>query len=691
MINKAIEINGKKIVIESGNIAKQANGTVTIKIGETAVLVTAVISKKQQPFERQGDFVPLTVDYRERTYAAGKIPGGFFKREGRPREKETLTSRLIDRSIRSVFPMGFQNELMVSAVVLASDTVNDSDCIAVTGASAALMLSDIPFEGPVSCVKVGRIDDQFILNPTFEEQLKSTMDLVVSGTDDKVLMIEMGAKEIPENVVLEAFEFAKPFIRQLCDFQRDLQKEFGKKKITIKQSETPAEMNGDILNCIKDKIKNFAGFGEMYDSSLEGLKKKYGDKPETLAQIKVTFERIFRDEMRKFIIENNKRPDGRTIDQIRDISCSVGYLSRLHGSALFTRGQTQALVAVTLGTPEDMQIMEELEGEFKERFLLHYNFPGFATGEVKMDRGPSRREIGHGALAKRALYPVLPSDSDFPYTIRLVSDILESNGSSSMASVCGGSLALFDAGVPVKTAVAGVSIGLIKEASGTLLLTDIQGLEDHIGDMDFKVAGTVNGITAIQLDLKLAGIEMDIVRQAISLSGKARTKILDIMNATINTPRKSLSAYAPKMIILQIPQSKIGGVIGPGGKNIRLLIEETGTKIDIEDDGRVFISGTDEAGMQLAKQRIEMQTAEAEIGKIYRSKVIKIMEFGAFVEIFPGKEGLVHISQLAEQRVKQVTDVVNEGDEVLVKLLEIDNQGRLVLSRKAALKNDENK
>ncbi|MFH0806848.1 MAG: polyribonucleotide nucleotidyltransferase [Elusimicrobiota bacterium] len=685
-MKKEIEIGGKKVTLETGTVAKQSDGAVIAKMGETTVLVTAVMSERELPFDRQGDFVPLTVDYRERTYAGGKIPGGFFKREGRPREKETLACRLIDRSIRSIFPLGFQNELQVTVIVLSSDTMNDTDVISVIGASTALMISDIPFDGPIACVKVGMIDGQYIFNPTYEEQTKSSLDLVISGTGEKVLMLEMGAKEVSEKVIIDALEAAKPVLKQLCDLQKDLQKSEGKPKKTLKPAQPNQELCSDVKNIVKDKIKDFVKFEEIYKQALEGLKKKFGSEPEMAAQIKVVFERIYRDEIRAFIMATKKRPDGRSTEQIRDISCLVSFLPRLHGSALFTRGQTQALATVTLGTPSDMQIMEELEGEFKERFLLHYNFPGFATGETKMDRGPSRRDIGHGALAKRALYPILPNDTDFPYTIRVVSDILESNGSSSMASVCSGSLALFDAGVPMKSAVAGVSIGLITEGDKYLLLTDIQGLEDHIGDMDFKVAGTKNGITAIQLDLKLAGVETSILAEALERSAGARTKILEIMNKELDAPRSNLSAYAPRMLILQIPQSKIGGLIGPGGKNIRQILEETGTQIDIEDDGRVFISSTDEKGIDLARQRVEALTAEVEIGKIYKGKVVKIMDFGAFVEVIPGKEGLVHISQLDEHRVNKVTDICKEGDEMIIKALEIDNQGRLVLSRKAALK-----
>jgi len=684
-MKKEIEIYGKKIVLETGTVAKQANGSVLAKMGETTVLVTAVISEREQPLERQGDFVPLTVDYRERTYASGKIPGGFFKREGRPREKETLSCRIIDRSIRSTFPLGFQNELQVTVIVLSSDGVNDTDVISVIGSSAALMISDIPFAGPVSCVKVGMIDNEYIFNPTFEQLAKSSIDLVISGNGEKVLMIEMGAKEVSEKVVMGALEAAKPVLKQVCDLQNELTREIGKPKRTVTPKEPLPELSSRVREIVKGKIKDFESLEHIAKGAAEELQKKFGSEPAMIVQIKTAFERIYREEVRAFIMETKKRPDGRAIDQLRDISCEVSFLPRLHGSALFSRGQTQSLATVTLGMPADMQIMEELEGEFKERFLLHYNFPGFSVGEVKMDRGPSRRDMGHGALAKRAIYPVLPSDMEFPYTIRVVSDILESNGSSSMASVCGGSLALFDAGVPIKAAVAGISIGLIQEGGQNLLLTDIKGVEDHVGDMDFKVAGTKNGITAIQLDLKLAGVETSILAEALVRSAAAREKILEIMNKTIDAPRANLSSYAPRMLILQIPQSKIGGLIGPGGKNIRQILEETGTQIDIEDDGRVFISSLDEKGIDLARQRVEALTAEVEIGKIYKARVVKIMEFGAFVEVMPGKEGLVHISQLAEKRVNKVTDICKEGDEMIVKALEIDSQGRLVLSRKAAL------
>lgn len=693
MERKEIEIGGKKIVIEIGELAKQADSSVLIKIGETAVLVAVSVSKKPLEKEKMRGMVSLTVDYRERTYAAGRIPGGFFKREGRPREVEVLNSRLIDRTIRPLFPKSFQHDIQVAALVLSSDMENEPDVAAVTGASTALMLSSLPFAGPIACVRVGRVEGNYIVNPTYEQQSKSEMDMILSGTGDSILMLEMGAKEVGEETVIGAMEFARAELGKLCEAQKELAKKLGKDKKKSDTLEIPAEITNAVKAMFKEKFPSVAGlkeklerenaFDEIYEDIKTALLPKY---LESSVEIRFAFDKVFRDEIRNFMISSKKRIDSRETGEIRHLSMRTGIFPRLHGSAVFMRGQTQSLATVTLGTPKDSQIMEELEGEYKERFLFHYNFPGFATGEVKPERGVSRREQGHGALARRSLQPVMPNDQEFPYTIRIVSDILESNGSSSMASVCGGSLALFDAGVPLKAAVAGIAMGLVKEGNDSMILTDIIGLEDNIGDMDCKVAGTYNGITGMQMDLKMGGVDIALMTRMLADAKKARHFILDAMKGVIAAPRQSISQYAPRMVILTIAQSKIGGLIGPGGKNIRQITEQTNTKIDIEEDGRVFISGLDPQGVELATEMVEYYTAEVEVGKNYRGRVTRIMEFGAFVEILPGKEGLVHISQLAESRVNKVTDVVKEGDEVLVKVIEIDNLGRINLSRKAAAK-----
>ena len=533
-MKKEIFLDDKKIVIETGEVAKQANGSVIVKIGETSILATAVISKEPIPEEEDIDYLPLTVDYRERTYASGKIPGGFFKREGRPRDEEILTSRVVDRSIRPLFPKDINHKMQVSILVLSSDGENGSDAISVLGASTALCISEIPFYGPIGCVKVGLVDGKFVLNPVYEQQLKSSMNLLVSGTDEKIIMIETGANETPEEKIISAIEFAKPYLGKLCEIQREIVKEVGKQKVSFEEKKIQPEIFLEVESLLKQKIQDITStkekqerekiVNEVLKEIITELKPKFGEDKKIEKQIRLSFEKIFRNEIRKFILENKKRLDGRKNDEIRDVSCKVSFLPRIHGSALFTRGKTQSLVTVTLGTPKDMQVMEELEGEYKERFLFHYNFPGFATGDIKPDRSPSRREIGHGALAKKALYPVLPKEEEFPYTVRIVSDILESNGSSSMASVCGGSLALFDAGIPVKTAVAGVAMGLVKEQNDYLILTDIMGIEDHIGDMDFKVAGTKNGITAIQLDLKIDGITTQLISEILEQAKLARLK-----------------------------------------------------------------------------------------------------------------------------------------------------------------------
>lgn len=685
-LNYSLEIGGKKVEIDLGTLAKQADGSCRIRIGDTVILVTAVSAKEPRI---GADFLPLTVDFRERTYAAGKIPGGFFKREGRPREKEILISRLIDRSIRPLFPEHWNHDTQVISTVISSDGENEAAIPSILGTSIALNISSIPFTTQLAAVRVGKIDGKLVINPTLSQQKTSILDLVVSGTCDGLLMVESGSTELPEAEILEALNFAHIEIKKLCAFQLTLPK---KLKQAVAVSEIDPRLNDAVKNMAEPKAEYAVAIADKHEreTTWSNIKKEVveavaKDFPETESTIKNILEDIFYRKARQLILEKKVRSDGRKYDEIRNIECQTALLPRAHGSALFTRGQTQALVALTLGSPDDMQIMDELEGEYKERFMLHYNFPGFATGEAKPERSPGRREIGHGALAKRALTPLLPTIEEFPYAIRIVSDILESNGSSSMASVCGGSLSLFDAGVPVKAACAGIAMGLVKEGDKLAILTDIMGMEDHLGDMDFKVAGTTKGITALQMDIKISGLTTDIMSQALEQARIARLKLLDIMNSSLSTPKVDLSKFAPRMVTLSIPQSKIGELIGPGGKNIRRIQEETGAEINIEDDGRVFISSPKKESVDLCRQMVEYYTAEIEVGTVYKGKVTRILNFGAFVEILPGKEGLVHISQLAETHIKKVEDVVSEGDEITVKVIEIDSQGRVNLSRKAVL------
>lgn len=682
-----IEVGGQKMILEAGALAKQANGAVFLSFGDTVVLVTVVAAAKPKT---GADFLPLTVDYRERTYAAGRIPGGFFKREGKARDGEILTSRLIDRSIRPLFPEGFTHDVQVSAIVLSSDGIHNADILCMNGASAALQLSDIPFAGPIAAVRIGRLNGELVVNPGIPDETESDLDLVVAGSKDALLMVEGGAHEVPESVLLEALALALKEIRRLCEAQEQLAQGFAKSKMKWSGLKVSDELKQAVDAIARAGLREAAHTQEkttrdekvaaVKDLVRTQLSEKYPDAEPALL---MTLDNILYEEVRRLILEDRKRTDGRAFDQIRPLSSRVGVLPRTHGSALFTRGQTQALVTVTLGTPSDMQIMDVLEGEYKERFLLHYNFPGFSTGEPKADRGPGRREIGHGALAKRSLYPVLPSEEDFPYTIRIVSDILESNGSSSMASVCGGLLALYDAGVPVKKPVAGVAMGLVMEGARYAVLTDIQGLEDHLGDMDFKVSGTPDGVTGIQMDIKIAGISIDILREALEQARQARLQLLDHMAGTLAAPRPELSAYAPRMVTVHIPVDKIGALIGPGGKNIRRIIEETGAEVEVEDDGSVFISSTDSVAVERAKDQVVGLTAEAEVGKIYKGKVTRIMGIGVFVEIMPGKEGLIRMNQLAPHFVEKAEDVVKEGEDVEVKVLDVDQQGRINLSRKA--------
>lgn len=681
------EVGKQAVVFETGELAKQANGAVIVTSGDTVVLVTATASGSPKA---GADFLPLTVDYRERTYAAGKIPGGFFKREGKARDAEILTSRLIDRSIRPLFPEGYTHDAQISAIVLSSDGVTNPDILCMMGASAALMVSDIPFNGPIGAVRIGRIGGELVVNPSLPDEEESDLDLVVAGSKNALMMVEGGADEVSEQVLLDALALAQKEIRAICEAQEKLKGAASKPVMKWSGPVIPEDLKKAVDLLARPGLKEAAQInekgardervGNVKESVHSQLAEKY---PEQEALINTVLENILYEEVRRLILVDRRRPDGRGFADIRPLSSRVKVLPRTHGSALFTRGQTQALVTTTLGTPSDMQIMDALEGEYKEHFLFHYNFPGFSTGEPKMDRGPGRREIGHGALAKRSLYAVLPSEEDFPYTIRVVSDILESNGSSSMASVCGGTLSMYDAGVPLRKPVAGIAMGLVMEGDKYAILTDIQGLEDHLGDMDFKVAGTPEGVTGIQMDIKIAGISIELLREALDNAHAARIKILEHMRATLEAPRGELSPFAPRMETVQIPVEKIGALIGPGGKNIRRIIEESGAEVEVEDDGRVYISSTDSQAVERAKAQVVGLTAEAEVGKIYKGKVTRIMGIGVFVEILPGKEGLIRMNQLAPTFVEKAEDVVKEGEEIEVKVLEVDQQGRVNLSRKA--------
>jgi polyribonucleotide nucleotidyltransferase len=685
------DIGGRRLILEVGEVAKQANGAALIWYGETVVLVTAVVA----PEAREGiDFVPLTVDYREKAYAAGKIPGGFFKREGRPSEREVLTSRLIDRPIRPLFPKGHSQETQVIAFVLSADTENDPSILAMIGASTALTVSDIPFQGPIGAVRIGRVDGAFVINPTRQQQGLSDLDLVIAGVDEGIVMVEGSAREVPEDVLIQGLEVGHQVIREIIALQRDLREAVGKPKLSVAAAEVePLVMQRArmvstplVRQAIRTAEKQVRE-RRMAEVLTETFTALADLPPEQQLLIPKLIETVERDEMRAMVLEEGIRADGRRTDEIRPISIRVSVLPRTHGSALFTRGETQALVVSTLGTSSDEQIIDELEGKTSKAFMLHYNFPPFSVGEASPMRGPGRREIGHGALAERSIAPILPSTEAFPYTIRVVSDILESNGSSSMATVCGATLSLMDAGVPITAPVAGIAMGLISEPGrGVAVLSDILGLEDHLGDMDFKVAGTPTGITGFQLDVKIGGVGTAILRGALDQASRGRLFILERMAAAIATPRAQLSTHAPRIVTIRINPDKIREVIGPGGKVIRGIIEKTGANIDIEDDGRINIASADESASQAAIDIIRGITAEAEIGKIYRGKVKKIMDFGAFVEIFPGTDGLVHISQIADQRVKSVSDVLKEGEEVMVKVLEVDKQGRVKLSRREALR-----
>lgn len=688
-----LELGDKKLIIETGRFAKQADGAVTVQLGGTVVLTTVVCSREPK---EDADFLPLTVEYREKTYAAGKIPGGFFKREGRPTEKEILSARLVDRPIRPLFDGGFTHEVQIISMVLSADAENDSDVLAVIGASAALSISDVSFNGPIGAVRVGRIDDNFILNPTFKELESSSLDLVVAGDGEKVIMVEAGMNEVPEEIALDGIKFAQSYLKDIVELQKKMSKICGVEKRKIELLKVDPVLKEKVKEIAFGRLKELVNIPlkEKREEALDSIKKEVFEKlvteesPYTEMDVKLALVQLEKEIVRKAILEGDKRVDGRTRTDIRPISCEVGILPRTHGSGLFTRGQTQSLSATTLGTSADEQMIDALEGEMSKSFMLHYNFPPFSVGEVKPVRGPGRREIGHGALAEKALKPVMPSKEKFPYTVRIVSDILESNGSSSMATVCAGSLSLMDAGVPIKKPVSGIAIGLIKEGDKYILLTDIGGLEDHFGDMDFKVAGTEDGITAIQLDLKTTGIEIDILKEALFQSKGARMRILEKLRAAISKPRESISIFAPRIVTIKVAQEKIKDIIGPGGRVIRKIIQDTGVTIDIEDDGTVQIASTEEAAMKKAVEVIKNITAEPEVGKIYKAKVIRVMDFGAFCEFLPGKEGLCHVSELSDRFIKDVKKEVKIGDEISVKLIAIDEQGRYNLSRKQALKDE---
>jgi polyribonucleotide nucleotidyltransferase len=683
-------ISGTTLSIETGKVAKQADGAVVVRAGGTMVLSTVVFAKS--PMEGR-DFLPLTVEYRERAYAGGKIPGGFFKREGRPDEKETLTCRLIDRPCRPLFPKNFRQEIQVINFVISADNEHDPDVLAMVGTSAALALSGLPFDGPIGAVRVAVVDGKPVANPTYAQLAGSPLEIVIAGTEDAILMVESGGKEIAEDQMLEAIAFGHEQCRALARIQKDLMSKAAKPRMAF-----DANVGAD--PALAARVKELASAkvvqalsvhekqarAKAMEAVFEEVCQAVGADESTLPKVREYFEKVEKAEVRRLIVDNGIRVDGRSVKEIRPIWSEVEYLPRAHGSALFTRGETQALVAATLGTKNDEQKIESFEGDVYRRFMLHYNFPPFSTGEVKRFGTAGRREIGHGALAHRAIEAVLPSKDEFPYTIRVVSDILESNGSSSMATVCGASMALMDAGTPLKAPVAGIAMGLVKEGDKVGILTDIMGTEDHYGDMDFKVAGTEKGITALQMDIKIKGVSIDIMRQALAQAREARLHVLEKMAETIKGPRPSLSPYAPRFVTIKIRPEKIREIIGPGGKVIRGIQEKTGAKIDVEDDGKVTIFSSSNDAAQAALGMIQDICREVELERIYVGKVKSIKEFGAFVEVIPGTEGLLHISQIAESRIRAVGDVLTEGDTVVVKVIEIDGNGKMRLSRKAALR-----
>lgn len=687
------EISGKPFKVEIGELAKQANGAAMIEYGETSVLATATMSKEPKDLP----FFPLTVNYEERLYAVGKIPGGFIKREGRPSEKATLTSRLIDRPLRPLFPDGFRNDLQVISMVMSVDQNASSVIAAMVGSSLALSVSDIPFDGPVAGAIVGRVDGEFVINPTVEQQEKSDIDLTVAGTKDAINMVEAGANEVPEDVMLEAIMFGHEEIKRLVEFQEEVIKEAGKEKQEVTLFDLDAALTEDVESRAKEDLVRAIQVQEKHarEEAIDQVKNKVIEQyteaeadEETIKQVKSILDKLVKEEVRRLITKEKIRPDGRNPEEIRPLSSRTSVLPRTHGSGLFTRGQTQALSVCTLGALGDVQILDGLDLEESKRFMHHYNFPSFSVGETGPIRGPGRREIGHGALGERALEVVIPSEKDFPYTIRLVSEVLESNGSTSQASICASTMAMMDAGVPIKAPVAGIAMGLVKSGEDYTILSDIQGMEDFLGDMDFKVAGTETGVTALQMDIKIAGLSREILQEALTQARIGRLHILDHMLETISEPEKQLSKYAPKILTMQINPDKIRSVIGPSGKQINKIIEETGVKIDIEQDGGVFISSTDSEMNEKAKKIIEDLVREVEVGEVYEGTVRRIEKFGAFVELFKGKDGLVHISELAEERIGKVEDVISIGDKIKVKVKEIDNQGRVNLSRKAILKEE---
>jgi polyribonucleotide nucleotidyltransferase len=687
-----VDINGLSLSIETGKIAKQADGAVVVRYGGTMVLATCVAAKSARDAQ---DFFPLTVEYREKAYAGGRIPGGYFKREGAPVKKEILTSRLIDRPIRPLFPDGFRNEVQVICFVISGDQANDPDVLAINGASAALCLSGIPFDGPIGAVRVGLVDGKFIANPTTAQQAASSLELVVAGTEDAILMVESGANEVSEETMLDALAFGHGECQRLARAQKDLVARAGRPRwpfdaaagknveVAARVKQLVAGRLADVFTAVHDKHARADAVARLFDEIAQAV--CAGN--ETLKPaVREAFEEVEKAEVRRLIVERGLRVDGRKVNEIRPITIDMSYLPRAHGSCVFTRGETQALVSATLGTKSDEQKIESLEGESYRHFLLHYNFPSFSVGEVRRFGSPSRRDIGHGALAERALEPLLPPKEEFPYTIRIVSDILESNGSSSMATVCGASLALMDGGVPLKRHVAGIAMGLVKEGDRVGILTDIMGSEDHYGDMDFKVAGTEQGVTALQMDIKISGVSLDIMRSALQQAREARLTVLAKMREALEKPRQELSPYAPRFVTIKIRTEKIREIIGPGGKVIRGIQDQTGAKIDVEDDGRVTIFSPDNESVQKALAMIQDICREVEVDRIYLGKVKKIVEFGAFVEVIPNTEGLLHISQIAEARIRSVQDVLSEGDEVLVKVIEVDGSGKMRLSRKMALR-----
>ncbi|QQY80691.1 polyribonucleotide nucleotidyltransferase [Keratinibaculum paraultunense] len=689
------DLAGRSLIVTIGKVAEQANGACLLQYGDTVVLVTATASKEPR---EDIDFFPLSVDFEEKLYAVGKIPGGFIKREGKPSDKAILTSRLIDRPIRPLFPDGYRNDVQVIATVLSVDQDCTPDIVAMIGSSIALTISDIPFNGPTASVSVGLVNEELVINPTAEERDNSDMNLIVSGTENAIMMVEAGANELPESIILDGILYAHEEIKKLCKFIESIQLEVGKEKQEYQVFKPDDEIEKKVREYATEKLIEAIKTVEKQEreNNIESVKEETINKfieeyPENDEDISEVLDEIVKEEVRRLILEEGIRPDNRKIDEIRPISCEVGILPRVHGSGLFTRGQTQVLTVATLGASSDVQIIDGISEEEFKRYMHHYNFPPYCVGDTRPLRGPNRREVGHGALAERALEPVIPEENEFPYTIRLVSEVLSSNGSSSQASVCGSTLALLDAGVPIKAPVAGIAMGLIKSEEKVVILTDIQGLEDHLGDMDFKVAGTREGITAVQMDIKIPGINRAILKEALLRARKARLFILDKMNEVISKPREELSPYAPRIFTMQVDPDKIRDIIGPGGKMINKIIDETGVKIDIEDDGKVFIVSDNAENGKKAVELINKITKDVEVGETYLGQVVRIVPFGAFVEFPNGKEGLVHISNISHERIDKVEDVLKVGDEILVKVIDIDGQGRINLSRKATLPKENKK